>query len=130
MIAMRQGDLGNRVRKGLQTIPDLGKLFFRLARDPRVPIRNKIIFGAVAAYLVIPFDVIPDWLPGIGQIDDLVLVALALDAMVNRIPKEILDEHWDGDEEALATIREILSLATMFVPKRLKDRLFSEDLSH
>lgn len=122
--------MADRVRRGLQTIPDLGKLFYRLARDPRVPRRNKIIFGAVAAYLVIPFDLIPDWLPGIGRIDDLVLIALALDAMLNRIPKEILEEHWDGDQDALATIREVLSLATMFVPQRLKDRLFSEDSSH
>lgn len=115
-----------RIRKGLKALPDLGKLLFRLARDPRVPRRNKLIFAGVALYLLVPFDVIPDFLPGIGHIDDIVLVALALDAIVNRTPKEIIEEHWEGDEEVLSTIQEILQLATTFVPTRIKDHLFKD----
>lgn len=114
------------IRKALKAIPDIGRLLFRLARDPRVSRRNKIIFVGVAVYLAVPFDIIPDFLPGIGHIDDIVLIALALDAMLNRVPKSILEEHWSGDEDVLETLREVLHLATTFVPDRIKARLFTD----
>lgn len=116
-----------RIGKGLKSIPDLGKLLFRLSRDPRVPRRQKLIFAGVALYLAVPFDIVPDWLPGIGHLDDLVLIAIALDAMVNRVPEEIIAEHWDGEKEALDTIREILEIATSFVPERVRRRLFGDN---
>jgi uncharacterized membrane protein YkvA (DUF1232 family) len=118
-------EVTTRVQRGLSAIPDLGKLLFRLVRDPRVPRKNKLIFMAIGGYLFLPFDVIPDWIPGIGQLDDLVLIVLALDALVNRVPEEILREHWQGDEDILMTIRRILGFASNFVPDRIKDRLFA-----
>lgn len=123
---MRNKEALMKVKTALKVIPDFGKLLFRLSRDPRVPRRNKILFGGVAVYLAVPFDIIPDWLPGIGQLDDLVLIALALDSMINNVPKEIIEEHWDGDENALETLREVLSFATMFVPGRIKKRLLGK----
>lgn len=122
---MDQIEVSERLRSGVMAIPQLGKLLLRLVRDPRVPRRSKWVFGAVGAYLILPFDVIPDWLPGIGHVDDLVLVALALDAMVNHVPEEILREHWDGEGDVLQTIRRLLALATTFVPERIKERLFA-----
>lgn len=117
----------DRVRDALSAVPNLGKLLIRLVRDPRVPKRNKLIFGGIAAYLFLPFDFIPDWVPGIGQMDDIVLVALGLDAMLNRVPEQVLADHWDGDEDVLETIRGILSTVTTFIPEKFKDRLFPSD---
>ncbi|MCA1841225.1 MAG: YkvA family protein [Actinomycetota bacterium] len=117
----------DKVKSSLKSIPKFGKLLIALARDPRVPRKNKIFFWAIAAYLVVPFDLIPDWLPGIGQLDDLVLIALALDTMVNRIPEEIIKEHWDGEEDVLELIRTILAMVTNFVPERIKKRIFTQD---
>lgn len=111
----------------LKAIPNLGRLLVKLTRDPRVPTKNKLIFGGVAAYLLLPIDFIPDFIPGIGQIDELALIALGLDAMVNRVPPEVVAEHWDGDGDVLDVIRRILSGVTSFVPENLKQKLFAGD---
>jgi uncharacterized membrane protein YkvA (DUF1232 family) len=113
-------DVIDRARSVLASIPSLGKLLLRLARDPRVPRRSKLLFGGIAVYLLVPFDVIPDWIPGLGQLDDLVLVAFALDAMLNRVPPEVIADHWEGDPEALQTMRRMLGAATRFVPSHIK----------
>ena len=106
-------------------IPQLGKLLYRIARDPRVPRRHKMVAVALAAYGVMPFDIIPDWLPGIGQLDDLVLIALSFDTLLNRIPEEVLRDHWEGDTATLDTIRSLLATATSFVPDKVKNRLIT-----
>jgi uncharacterized membrane protein YkvA (DUF1232 family) len=73
-------------------------------------------------YLASPVDLIPDFLPGIGQADDIIIAAFALDQMLNRIPEHIVKEHWDGDEDVLEVVQEILDIATVFVPGWLKKR--------
>ncbi|MDQ3767336.1 MAG: DUF1232 domain-containing protein [Actinomycetota bacterium] len=93
-------------------LPQLLKLLYELLRDPRVPPRNKAIVAIVAGYLLLPFDIIPDFIPFIGQADDLVLVAFALDQILNRVPEEIVLEHWDGDDDVLEVVREVLEVAT------------------
>ena len=93
-------------------LPQLLKLLYALLRDPRVPPRNKAIVAIVAGYLLLPFDIIPDFIPLIGQADDLVLVAFALDQILNRVPEEIVREHWEGDDDVLEVVREVLEVAT------------------
>jgi uncharacterized membrane protein YkvA (DUF1232 family) len=112
-----------KLREYALLAPRLVKLLWRLARDPRVPARNKAVMFFVAGYLASPVDLLPDFLPGIGQIDDLILAALALDQMLNRIPESIVREHWEGDEDVLAVVREILDVTTGFLPGWLKARL-------
>lgn len=102
--------------------PRLIKLVWRLARDPRVPARSKATLVLLGGYLVSPVDLIPDALPGIGQLDDLVLVAFALDQILNRVPEHIVKQHWDGDEDILEVVREILDMSTSFVPGWIKNR--------
>ena len=102
--------------------PRLIKLIWNLARDPRVPARAKATMFLLAGYLVSPVDLIPDFLPGIGQVDDLVVAAFALDQILNRVPEEIVKEHWDGDEDVLDVVRQILDIATAFVPSWLRNR--------
>jgi uncharacterized membrane protein YkvA (DUF1232 family) len=112
------------MKEWLLALPNLAKLLYRLARDSRVPRRSKFILLAVAGYLVIPFDLIPDWIPGLGQLEDLALVIVALDGVLNKVPEEILEEHWDGDPGVLNTIREGLARVTEMVPERVKRRFF------
>ena len=115
---------GVDTREWLLALPNLGKLLYRLTRDPRVPRRNKFVLAAVAGYLVIPFDLIPDWIPGVGRVEDLALVIVALDGILNKVPEEILEEHWDGDPAVLNTIRDGLARITEMVPERVKRRVF------
>ena len=103
-------------------VPRLAKLLWRLTRDPRVPARSKATLVILMGYVVSPVDIIPDVIPGIGQLDELVIAAFVLDQMLNRVPAEVVREHWDGDQDILEVIQEILDISTSFVPGWLKKR--------
>jgi uncharacterized membrane protein YkvA (DUF1232 family) len=102
--------------------PRLVKLVWRLLRDRRVPSRAKATLVILGVYLASPVDLIPDFIPGVGQVDDLVLAAFALDQIVNRVPDHVVREHWDGDEDILEVVRNILDISTAFIPGWLKKR--------
>ena len=106
--------------------PRLLKLIWKLMRDRRVPARAKATLVILAAYLASPVDLIPDFIPGMGQVDDLAIAAFALDQILNRVPEHVVREHWDGDEDVLEVIQNILDIVTVFVPGRLKKR-FARD---
>jgi uncharacterized membrane protein YkvA (DUF1232 family) len=112
-----------KLKKYAGLAPQFAKLVGRLMKDPRVPARQKAILVVVGAYLVSPIDVVPDFIPGIGMLDDLVIAAFALDQILNRVPEECVREHWDGDEDILAVVREVLDIASGRVPDWLKRRL-------
>ena len=70
------------------------RLAWRLLRDRRVPLWTKILIPGVAlAYVLFPFDVLPDLTPFIGQLDDLALAALAIQAFVSACPRNLVEEH-------------------------------------
>lgn len=89
------------MRDLLLTIPKFVLLILRLLADPRVSTADKAILAVAAAYTLSPFDLIPDFLPWIGHLDDLFLLALAIDRLIVRAGPELVLEHWDGPEEAI-----------------------------
>jgi uncharacterized membrane protein YkvA (DUF1232 family) len=115
------------LREYLFLLPRLVRLIWRLTRDPRVPARSKATLVMLGAYVASPVDLIPDFIPGLGQLDDVVIAAFALDQILNRIPDHIVREHWDGDEDVLELVREILDISTAFMPRWLKSRLAPSD---
>ncbi|HEU4867019.1 MAG TPA: YkvA family protein [Actinomycetota bacterium] len=117
-------DLLGRVARDAQNIARLAR---GLAKDPRVPKRNKLIFAGIAAYVVMPVDLIPDWLPGIGRLDDIIMVCVGIDSILNHTPKAILDEYWEGDQAVLDSIRSIVSTAVEFVPPQLMKTLYPSE---
>ena len=83
-------------KEALETIrkmPAYARLIWALARDPRVPTRQKLVLGAVAGYLVFPIDIIPDFIPVLGQLDDLGVLIFGLDFFIRNAPKEVVEEH-------------------------------------
>lgn len=110
------------VKEYLLLVPRLVKLLWRLARDPRVPARTKATLFLLGGYIASPIDLIPDALPGIGQLDDIAVIAFVLDQMLNRVPEDIVREHWEGDEDILEVVQEILDISTAFVPGWLRNR--------
>ena len=110
------------LKEYLLLLPRLLKLLYRLSRDPRVPARSKATLFILGGYLASPIDLIPDFIPGVGQLDDIAIIAFVLDQMLNRIPEEIVREHWEGDEDVLQVLKEILDISTAFVPGWLRNR--------
>jgi len=118
-------DLSDQVRartrqelavEALLVIPNVAKLLTRLIRDPAVPIRRKILVGAVLAYVVSPIDLIPDFVIGFGRLDDLILVSLALDHILDGTDDEIVSRHWDGSQDALDLVQSASSWAAAIIP--------------
>jgi uncharacterized membrane protein YkvA (DUF1232 family) len=70
-----------------------GRLALRLLRDSRVPLGAKIIFGATVLYLLSPLDVVPDWIPVLGQADDLVVLMAGLNLFLKACPRWLVEEH-------------------------------------
>jgi uncharacterized membrane protein YkvA (DUF1232 family) len=84
-------------------------LFKRLAGDPRVPRSRKVLLGAALAYLALPFDLVPDFIPVAGQLDDAILVAVVLRAVLRAAGPVPVREHWPGPDR---TLRVVLRLAS------------------
>jgi uncharacterized membrane protein YkvA (DUF1232 family) len=85
-------------------IPDCIVLVTRLARDPRVPRRRKLLLFAVVGYLALPLDLVPDFIPVAGQLDDAIVVALVLRHFVRAGGEPLIRELWPGPERSLALI--------------------------
>jgi len=77
----------------MRRLPTYIRLVWALLRDSRVPPRQKLILVGIAAYLVLPIDLIPDFVPVLGQLDDLAVVVLGLDLFIRSAPQAVVDEH-------------------------------------
>jgi uncharacterized membrane protein YkvA (DUF1232 family) len=85
-------------------LPDCIVLFKRLLRDDRVPRRAKIVLGLLVLYLVMPLDLVPDFIPVAGQLDDAVLVAAAIAYVTRSAGRDVVEELWPGSERALRLV--------------------------
>jgi uncharacterized membrane protein YkvA (DUF1232 family) len=85
-------------------IPDCLILVSRLARDPRISRPRKAVLFLVLGYLALPIDLVPDFLPGIGQLDDAVLLGLALRLVVHGGGTDLVREAWPGPEASLTIV--------------------------
>ena len=77
-------------------LPDVVGLVGRLARDTSVPTRVRIYLWLLVAYLALPIDIVPDFIPVIGYADDAIFVALVLRAVVRASGAELVMRHWRG----------------------------------
>jgi uncharacterized membrane protein YkvA (DUF1232 family) len=85
-------------------IPDCVFLFKRLIGDSRVPRRSKVLLGALLGYLAIPFDLVPDFIPVAGQLDDALVVAAVLRSVLRAAGDAPIREHWPGPDTSLRLI--------------------------
>ena len=104
-------------------VPNLIKLLYRLLRDKRVPRRRRLAMTIVGAYVASPIDVIPDFVPVLGSVDDLIVLAFAVDFLLRSSPPEVVEEHWDGSIDGLELVRGIAAWCGEMLPDRFR-RLF------
>ncbi len=97
--------LGRRedARDVVRFVPDCAVLFGRLLRDPAISRPRKLMIAALVAYLASPLDLIPDFIPVAGQLDDAILVVLALRTLL-RGSEERVAVHWPGSSSSLAVL--------------------------
>ncbi len=109
----------------LRALPDLARLVARLVADPVLPRPAKIALAAAAIYLASPIDLLPDFIPFLGYLDDVLLVAVIVDGIVNYVDRPLLLRYWPGTPESLDTIGRAARLLAVWVPRRLKRRVFA-----
>ena len=97
-------------------IPDCLVLVSRLARDKRISRPRRALLFGVLGYLAIPIDLVPDFLPGIGQLDDAVLLGLALRVVVRGGGSELVHEAWPGPQASLTLVLRAAGLETNGAP--------------
>ena len=92
-------------------IPDCAVLVSRLVHDERVPRRRKLLLFGLIGYLALPFDLVPDFIPVAGQLDDAIVVALVLRHVVGASGEPLLRELWPGPERSLGVMLQLAGLA-------------------
>lgn len=108
------------VRDMLLLLPDLTVLLSRLIRDPRVPVRSKVIALLGVGYALSPIDLIPTFLFGpIGLVDDLLVVSATLSKLVNDVHPDVVRSHWPGQGDALHAIQRASEWSAGFLKNRI-----------
>ena len=90
-------------------VPDCIVLVGRLVRDDRVPRGRKLLLVGLIGYLALPFDLVPDFVPIAGQLDDAVVVALVLRHLLRSGGEPLVRDHWPGPERSLQVVLRLAS---------------------
>lgn len=96
-------------------IPDVTVLLWRLFRDKRVKIKVKLMVAGVIAYLASPVDILPDFIPLVGQIDDVAIAFFGLNYILSEVPEKIIFENWQGEENILVLTKEAVKYISKVV---------------
>ena len=104
VLALVAGSRQWDVRVIARLVPYCAILFKRLLGDSRVPGRWKVAAALALVYLAMPFDLVPDFIPVAGQLDDAILVALVLRGLLRSAGPTLLREHWPGPAALLAPL--------------------------
>lgn len=109
----------------IRQLPHFLRLLGGLMTDPRVQALDKALVGAAIAYIVMPIDWVPDFIPFMGEVDDVYLLVLALQRLVSNAGRQVVADHWQGPRAALADLdfTRALSAAAFFLPRRIRRRL-------
>ncbi|MBI2528920.1 MAG: DUF1232 domain-containing protein [Candidatus Rokubacteria bacterium] len=96
-----------------------------LLTDREVPTAAKVVLAAVALYLASPVDLIPDFIPLVGYLDDVLLVAVVVDGLLNYLDRRLLIKYWPGGVASLDATAAVARRLARWVPRRVKARVFT-----
>jgi uncharacterized membrane protein YkvA (DUF1232 family) len=101
-------------------VPNLVLLCARLMVDPRVPTKERVLVAGAIIYAVMPFDLIPDLIPFVGQIDDAYLIALSLLRLATVTDPQIVRQHWNGGGDVVELIGSTAMIASKLLPRKIR----------
>jgi len=104
-------------------IPNLLGLLIGLLRDERVSQADKAILAGVIMYVIVPVDIIPDFIPFIGQVDDSYLLAISILRLLNRADRRVVLDHWRGARDVKEIVGSIVKISEFFLPGPIKNVL-------
>jgi uncharacterized membrane protein YkvA (DUF1232 family) len=107
LVALATGARQWDIRVIARLVPHCAVLFKRLLGDPRVPSRWKVASALALVYLAVPIDLVPDFIPIAGQLDDAILVALVLRGLIRSAGPVLLREHWPGPAALLVPLERL-----------------------
>lgn len=101
---------GGLLREAIRLLPDVLRLLRRLAADRSLPRGVRVRLGLLLAYLVIPIDVVPDFIPVLGYADDAIIVTATLRSVVRRAGIDVVRAHWPGTDQGFAALIRLTGL--------------------
>ena len=109
----------------MKQLPSYLRLLGGLLTDKRVSTVDKLLVAGAMAYIVMPVDLIPDFIPFIGEVDDVFVLVLALQRLISNAGRSVVMAHWTGSMEDLAdlNLKEALAAAAFFLPRGIRRRL-------
>jgi uncharacterized membrane protein YkvA (DUF1232 family) len=113
------------VMGAIRELPNFLRLLYGLLTDGRVAVSDKLLVAGAIAYVLIPVDLIPDFIPFIGEVDDVFLLVLSLRHLMRSAGRKVLLDHWMGEPAELAdlSLERVLAAAAFFLPRRIRRRL-------
>jgi uncharacterized membrane protein YkvA (DUF1232 family) len=109
----------------MKELPNFLRLLGGLITDMRVSTTDKLLVAGAVAYILLPMDFIPDFIPFLGEVDDIFVLVLALQRLIANAGRAVLLDHWMGDPKQLSSLdlEHVLSSAAFFLPRRIRRRL-------
>ncbi len=117
---MSESSLRSRMKNLLLFVPNLVLLCGRLMVDPRVPTKERVLVAGAIIYAFVPFDLIPDMIPFVGQVDDAYLIALSLLRLATVTDPRVVRQHWSGGGDVVELIGATAMIASKLLPKRIR----------
>jgi uncharacterized membrane protein YkvA (DUF1232 family) len=109
----------------IQQLPHYLKLLGGLLLDRRVAPIDKLMVAGAIAYILLPLDLLPDFIPFLGEVDDVFLLVSALQRLITNAGRRVVLDHWTGDPAELRqlNLQRVLSAAAFFLPLRMRHKL-------
>jgi uncharacterized membrane protein YkvA (DUF1232 family) len=109
----------------ISEIPNFLRLLYGLVTDSRVNAVDKLVVAGAIAYILLPVDIIPDFIPFLGEVDDVFLLILSLQRLIANAGRAVVQAYWPGDPAELSTsnLEKIVAACVFFLPRRMRRRL-------
>lgn len=109
----------------MKELPNFLRLLGGLLTDMRVGLTDKLLVAGAVAYILLPIDFVPDFIPFLGEVDDVFLLVIALQRLIANAGRSVVLDHWMGDPKQLGSLdlERVLTAAAFFLPRRIRRRL-------